>query len=350
MDKLPFELGYRMPAEWSRHESTWLSWPKDPESFPEEILPEVEATYIKMIDVLHKNEKVNLLVDDEIAEKRVAGILASKKINRNITIHKIKTADVWFRDYGPIFINRNGGKGENGIAFTHWKFNAWGNKYYELEQDAHVPEKLPLTAKSFDAPMVLEGGSIDVNGLGACLTTEQCLLNKNRNPSLGRGEIERNLHDYLGVTKTIWLRSGIEGDDTDGHVDDVARFVDEKTVVCALEGNKADENREALEENSELLSKAMDQDGKKFRIISLPMPEPVVYKSQRLPASYTNFYIANGAVLVPTFKDKNDRKALEILQGLFPGRQAVGINCRELVYGFGAVHCVTQQQPDVNKL
>lgn len=344
-DNVPFKLGYSMPAEWEKHEGTWLSWPKDPDSFPDQILPEVQKTYVQMISALHKNEKVNVLVDDDYYESKVRAILKSNDVSLdNVIFHKIQTADVWFRDYGPIFVTIKSDKSK--VAFTHWKFNAWGDKYQDLKNDTHVPDMLPLgKIQGFEAPMVLEGGSIDMNGLGTCLTTAQCLLNKNRNPNLSKKQIEQNIHNYLGATNFIWLKEGIEGDDTDGHVDDLARFVSKDTIVCALDENQKDKNYAALKENFEILKQSKDQDGKSLKVIPLPMPKPVIYDGKRLPASYTNFYIANNAVLVPIFKDENDRKAISILEKLFPERKVIGINCRELVYGFGAIHCVTQQQP-----
>ncbi|MDE1860417.1 MAG: agmatine deiminase family protein [Candidatus Micrarchaeota archaeon] len=342
MTETPFSLGYKMPAEWEEHDATWLSWPKDPESFPEEILPRVEDSYIRMIDALHRNERVCLLVDDEKSERRVAQLLKSNGIDStNIAMHRIPTSDVWFRDYGPIFVTKKGG-----VAFTRWRFNAWGGKYEELKRDAQIPDKIPLGGiRGFNVQMVLEGGSIDMNGLGTCLTTEQCLLNSNRNPSMGKSQIEKNLADYLGATNIIWLKSGIEGDDTDGHVDDLARFVNRDTVVCAVESNHRDDNYNALKDNYAILEQAKDQDGKKLKVVQIPMPGKVLYNGQRLPASYANFYIANKTVLVPIFDDPNDQKALGILGKLFPERKVVGINCRDLVYGFGSIHCVTQQQP-----
>ncbi len=338
----PFRLGYRMPAEWDEHEATWISWPKDHDSFPDEILPKVQNSYIRIIDALHKNEKVNLLVDDTEAENLVRKLLEQNRISSdNIVFHQIPTSDVWFRDYGPIFVTKKDGR-----AFTHWKFNAWGNKYEGLIPDTEIPDKIPLKGvRGFAAPMVLEGGSIDMNGMGTCITTEQCLLNKNRNPNLTRKQIEQNIKDYLGATNIIWLKKGIDGDDTDGHVDDLARFVNKNTVVCVTEENPKDVNYGALRDNYVILSQAKDQDGNKLKVVQMPMPSKVVYNNQRLPASYANFYIANKTVLVPIFDDKNDEKALGILQKLFPDRKIVGINCRDLVYGFGSIHCVTQQQP-----
>ncbi len=341
--ELPFELGYRMPAEWAEHECTWMAWPKDPSTFPPELLPGAEKAYIEIIRNLHSGERVNLLVDSDGYAARITGLLQADGIGmENVALHVIGTGDVWFRDYGPIFLTKEGGE----VAYTHWRFNAWGNKYYELLNDTHIPEKIPIgSMRGFDVPMVLEGGSIDTNGKGTFLTTEQCLLNRNRNPQMSREVIEKNLHDYLGATNIIWLKGGIAGDDTDGHVDDIARFVNDDTVVCALEEDQEDENFAILRQNYELLRMARDQDGNRLNVVPLPMPEAVAYNGQRLPASYANFYIANRKVLVPTFGGSNDLRALEILRELFPGRAVVGIGCRELVYGFGALHCITQQQP-----
>ncbi len=342
---VPIELGYMAPAEWEEHEATWLAWPKSP-SFPEELLPEVEDAYLCIIAALHENEKVHVLVDDEEQEKRVKGLLEGKNTSdTNIFFHRIKTGDVWFRDYGPIFIAKGRGL-KREIALTHWTFNSWGNKYEDLLQDAHIPEKMPLSGmQTFRVPIVLEGGSVEMNGFGTCLTTEQCLLNKNRNPELSRDRIEQYLANYLGATNVIWLKKGIAGDDTDGHVDDIARFVAKDMVVCAVEEDQHDENYRQLNENYETLKEAKDQDGNGLKVVALPMPREVFYRGERLPASYANFYIANKVVLMPIFNNSNDQRALGMLQGLFPGRKVIGINCRALVYGFGSVHCITQQQP-----
>ena len=342
----PYELGYRMPAEWELHEGTWISWPKNPDSFPKELLLDVEKAYAEIIRALSPNEKVNLLVDNSEEERRILKVLGPAGINgTNLSIHKIRTADVWFRDYGPIFITRGKGKGKE-VAYTHWIFNAWGNKYDELKADTNIPNLMPKEGlRGFEVPMVLEGGSIDTNGRGTLLTTEQCLLNKNRNPALSRMQIERYLSNYLGASKIIWLKEGIEGDDTDGHVDDLARFVNANTVLCAFDENSQDPNSNALRENFNLLKNATDQDGNKLNVARLPMPAPVIYNGIRLPASYSNFYIANKVVLVPIFGDKNDGLALDTISRFFQGRKVIGINCRALVYGFGAIHCVTQQQP-----
>ena len=291
-----------------------------------------------MIRVLSATENVNVLIDDEETEERVCSVLGKKN---NVLFHKIKTADVWIRDYGPIFI-----KG-NDVAATKWIFNAWGNKYDDLKADDESGMRVAQSTgfKIFEPGIVLEGGSIDVNGLGTCLTTKQCLLNKNRNPKQSAGKIAEHLRDYLGVTSLIWLDSGIAGDDTDGHVDDIARFVSEDTIVCMVEEDRKDENYEVLNKNYELLLRARDQNGRKLNIETIQMPRRIDAKDGRLPASYANFYIGNTAVLVPTFNDPNDSKALGTLQELFPKRKVVGIDCESLVYGLGAIHCVTQQQP-----
>ncbi len=346
--EVPSGLGYRMPAEWGDHEGTWIAWPKNVLSFPEDILPSAESAYAEIIKALFGNEIVHVLVDSDEYEKRATKILAQHGViedEEKIEFHEIPTADVWFRDYGPIFVMREVDHNRD-VALTHWGFNAWGNKYDDLLMDANIPDQLPLgSMRRFKAPMILEGGSIDVNGLGTCLTTEQCLLNRNRNPQLGRKKIEKNLSEYLGVTNPIWLKEGIVGDDTDGHVDDLARFVNADTVLCAVEENSEDENYMALRSNLEILEGSVDQDGKKLKVDKLPMPGRVEYHGQRLPASYANFYIANNVVLVPVFRDRNDAKALEVIGRHFPYRKVVGIDSRALVAGFGAIHCMTQQEP-----
>jgi len=346
IDRTPFELGYRMPAEWEEHEATWLAWPKNKYSFPGEILPAVEKTYVEIIEALLPNERVNLLVDDEAAGKRVIEIFSSRKGNTsNLILYKIPTGDVWFRDFGPIFITRRDVH-RSDVGYTHWKFNAWGNKYDEIKPDVNVPEKMPLVGlRGFEVEMVLEGGSIETNGLGTFLTTEQCLLNKNRNPELSKGRIEGYLRSYLGAINIIWLKNGIAGDDTDGHVDDIARFVSRDMAVCAVEEDPNDENYTALKANFDLINSSRDQDGNELKVVRLPMPKRIEYEGQRLPASYMNFYIANKTVLVSVFNEENDKKVLDIMQKIFPSRKIIGIDCRALVTGFGAVHCVTQQQP-----
>jgi agmatine deiminase len=339
----PAARGYRMPAEWHRHESTWLAWPKDPETWPNRV-PQVQALFLRLIEVLTQQEHVDLLVDDEGTEEQVrAGCQWPQA--RHLRIHRIPTVDAWIRDYGPNFLLGPDGR----LAFNQWGFNAWGDKYPPLRADARVPDALfpILDAERFTPGIILEGGAIDVNGAGVVMTTEQCLLNQNRNPHLDRAAIEQRLRDFLGVAQVLWLGEGLVGDDTDGHVDDVARFVSPDTIVCVTEEDPADANYAALADNSRRLELARDPAGRPYRIVTLPMPGAIGGGSgDRLPASYANFYVANGVVLLPVFGHAtNDQRAADILQGLFPDRQVVSIPCEPLVWGLGAIHCVTQQQP-----
>ncbi len=344
--KTPSNHGFFMPAEWHPHEATWLAWPKDPVTWPERV-PLVEEIFLQIISALGARERVELLVDGPEVEKDVRKRLITVGASSvDLRFHRIPTVDSWIRDYGPNFLIRRGSRGFD-LAYNHWVFNAWGNKYEDLKKDAVIPELLApvLNLERFIPGIVLEGGSIDVNGEGVCLTTEQCLLNPNRNPGLSRIEIERHLKEYLGVRQVVWLGEGIVGDDTDGHIDDIARFVRADTVVCAFEDDPEDPNYALLRDNYERLQKARTQEGKPFEVITLPMPGPVESDSGRLPASYANFYIANGVVLVPVFGHRNDAAAVETLARLLPDRKVVGINCEPLVWGLGTIHCVTQQQP-----
>lgn len=338
----PLQLGYHMPAEWERHDAIWLSWPYDLDSFPE--IERVEQAYISMIKAIHEGELVNLLVTDEPMLNRVVELLKDAGINlKQMKFHILSYRDVWFRDYGPTFVvDRRREK----VAMINWIFNAWGEKYEGLISDTRIPCLIngDLKLDCFQPGIVLEGGSIEVNGSGTVLTTEQCLLNRNRNPGLDKEDIEAYLREYLGISNIIWLKQGIAGDDTDGHIDDIARFVNPTTVLCAYEDDPEDENYPALKENYEILSKALDQNGNPLKIIKLPMPGTVEDEA-RLPASYANFYIGNGVVLAPVFGCKNDEEALRIIQEAIPDRKVVGINCREIVHGFGTIHCISQQQP-----
>jgi agmatine deiminase len=333
----------RMPAEWEEHEAVWLAWPYDQTTFPH--LTEVEITYGAIIKTLQEHERVNLLVlnpgMEDLARKIIS---ASGGDPDKVMYHHTRYADVWFRDYGPLFVVNNTSRG---LEMVHWIFNAWGEKYPDLMEDTNVPEYLAkvLGIPKYSPGIVLEGGSIDLNGSGTVLTTEQCLLNPNRNPELSRSEIEGYLRCYLGVRHVIWLRRGIAGDDTDGHVDDIARFVDNRTVVCALEENPGDPNFEPLMENYRILKESTDQDGNPLQVIPLPMPAAVVDDGMRYPASYLNFYLGNAVVLVPVFGDPNDGLALMVLEELFPDRTVVGVPSRRLIEGMGAIHCITQQQP-----
>lgn len=341
----PRSLGYHMPAEWERHEAIWLSWPYDLDSFPD--IESVEKAYTSIIKAIHESETVNLLVKDELMLDAVVDRLKKEKIDlHRVRFHLLSYADVWFRDYGPTFVvNREKEAGKD-VAAVNWIFNAWGGKYEELMADTRIACLIndDLKMECFLPGIVMEGGSIDVNGCGTVLTTEQCLLNRNRNPSLNKEEIESYLKEFLGASKVIWLLEGIAGDDTDGHVDDIARFVNPTTVLCAYEDDPEDENFLPLKQNYELLSRETDQDGCPLTVIKLPMPGKVGAE-RRLPASYANFYIGNDVVMVPVFGHKNDKVALKIIEEAFPERKVVGINCREMVHGLGTIHCISQQQP-----
>jgi agmatine deiminase len=345
---LPREAGYRMPAEWEPHEATWLSWPHKLESWPDKFEP-VPQIFVEIVKYLCPHERVNINVKDVEMEEAVKSLLRAGSVPvANVQFHHIPTNDAWARDHGPIFITRqNNSRSE--LAIVDWKFNAWGGKYPPYDLDDVVPTRI---AERFNLPLftpdiIMEGGSIDVNGKGTLLTTESCLLNKNRNPHLNKEQIEEYLKTYLGVTHILWLGDGIVGDDTDGHIDDLTRFVNPTTLVTVLEDDPSDENYELLLENYSRLQSMKDQDGKPFNIVTLPMPGVIEFQEQRLPASYANFYIANNVVLVPTYNHANDKTAISTLQSLFPNRRVVGIDCTDLVWGLGAIHCVTQQQPKV---
>jgi agmatine deiminase len=337
----PRELGYRMPAEWHPHEATWLAWPKDPETWPDRV-EAAEATFLEIIAALVPHEAVNLLVDDGRAERAVRARL-SPDVAERVRLIRLETVDSWIRDYGPNFLVN----GRGGLAYNDWVFNAWGDKYDALKHDDAIPQKLEslLGVPRFEPGIVMEGGAIDVNGAGCVLTTEQCLLNPNRNPHLSRAEIEIYLADYLNAPKTIWLGEGIAGDDTDGHVDDIARFVSEDTVVCVVEDDPADPNYELLRDNLRRLEHATDAHGRPLRVVTLPMPGEIMGRDGRLPASYANFLIANGLVLLPTFGGPNDERAVSTLQRLFPTRRVHPVRAENLVWGMGTIHCLSQQQP-----
>ena len=342
-----------MPAEWEPHAAVWLSWPHDTKSFPH--LEQAEAAFAHFVAEIQESEPVELQVLDKAMQERVSQLLEARHADlRRIRFHQNDYADIWFRDYGPIFVvNCNAHEPAPELtpklAIVKWNFNSWGNKYDVLLKDNNVPyfmnERLRLPM--FEPGIVLEGGSIDVNGRGTVLTTEQCLLNPNRNPSFGKVEIERYLADYLGARHVIWMKDGIEGDDTDGHIDDIARFVNPTTVVCAYQEDESDPDHQPLKKNYDRLQRATDQDGKALTVIKLPVPGWVGDAEGRLPASYANFYIGNNKVLVPLFGRENDRKALEVIQSVFPDRKVVGINAYYLVYGFGTFHCMSQQQPAI---
>jgi agmatine deiminase len=342
----PASRGYRMPAEWEPHAATWLAWPHNAVTWPEQ-LQQVQATYVQLITALQAQEIVHVLVNDAAAATQVLQRLtASGQRHTHLVLHHHATVDAWLRDSGPIFLTPTASTSQS-LAIVDWRFTAWGGKYPEMLPDDDLPRHISslLGLPRFQPNLALEGGAIDVNGRGSCLTTEQCLLHANRNPHLQRADIERALHDYLGVRHVIWLGEGIAGDDTDGHVDDIARFVNPTTVVCALTDDPQDVNYAALHDNYQRLQAATDQDGRPLHVIPLPMPGLVGTAAAPLPASYANFYIANGVVVVPTYNHPNDQVALTILQDVFANRRVIGIPCTPLVWGLGALHCITQQQP-----
>ncbi|MEP6591186.1 MAG: agmatine deiminase family protein [Gemmatimonadota bacterium] len=332
-----------MPAEWARHRGTWLSWPHRESSWPGNF-ERVPAVIAEMVRHLAPGEEIHINVSDAEMESEVRGILQRAIIaTGNVYFHHNPTNDAWCRDHGPIFVQRGSEQ-----LILDWGYNAWGGKYPPYDLDDVIPTRI---AEEFGIPvahppMILEGGSIDVNGAGTLLTTEACLLNPNRNPDLSRETIERRLRDWLGVHHILWLGDGIVGDDTDGHIDDIARFTDARTVVTVVEEDPADENHALLQENLHRLESMSDQDGMPLRIVTLPMPRAVVYEGQRLPASYANFYIGNEVVLLPAYDPPRDRIAQETLQRLFPTRRVVPIDCTELIWGLGAFHCLTQQWPE----
>ncbi len=342
-EQTPAALGYRMPAEWEPHAATWLTWPKDPLTWPERV-PQVQEIYLRVMAALAPHETVNLLVDDAATEQAVRARCDFPGAE-SLRCYRIPTVDAWIRDYGPNFIKR----GANELAYNDWVFNAWGDKYEALKRDDAIPQQLEtvLGVPHFEPGIVLEGGSIEVNGAGVVMTTEQCLLHPNRNPHLDRAQIEDYLRAYLGVAKILWLGEGIVGDDTDGHIDDIARFIAPDTIICALEDDPTDANYELLRDNYRRLQLATDAHGRAYEIVTLPMPGMVGGRDgdDRLPASYANFYIANRIVLVPVFGHANDARALKTLEQVFPDRQVIPVHAEPLVWGMGTLHCLSQQQP-----
>ncbi len=364
----PRALGYHMPAEWHPHAATWIAWPHNASDWPGKFQP-IPWVYAEIVRHLARVEIVHILVSDAAERERAKKILARNGVAiEQVRFHLWPTNRVWTRDSGPIFLRRDPARQAHNdtlptLAITDWKFNAWA-KYDDWQHDDKLPARvahrlqlprwtpeIPLAAegkrKSTSHRVVLEGGSIDVNGAGALLTTEECLLSEvqQRNPGITRAQLEQCFHDFLGIDQVLWLNRGIVGDDTHGHVDDIARFTDATTIVAAVEPNRTDENHLLLAENLDRLHSARTLTGKPYRVVELPLPAPVVFDGQRLPASYANFYIANQLVLVPTFNDANDRRALNTLAELFPRHSVVGIHCMDFIWGLGALHCMTQQQP-----
>jgi len=360
-----------MPGEWEPHEATWIAWPHNRSDWPGKFAT-IPWVYAEIVRNLARVERVNILVKDEAEEAKARQVLVAAEVlpasaetpgarSGGVKFWQIPTDRVWTRDTGPIFLRSSSRVSSNlpPLAATAWRFNAWA-KYSDWKRDALVSFELgrrlgiPIWQPEIEIDgkrrrVVLEGGSIDVNGRGTMITTEECLLSEvqQRNPGVGRAELEQLFADYLGVRKVIWLRRGIAGDDTHGHVDDISRFVAPNVVVTAYEPDPSDANHEPLRDNFLQLKTCTDQSGRPLRIVKLPMPTPVSFNGQRLPASYANFYIANRLVLVPVFDDANDRVALNVLAGVFPGRTVVPIYCGDFILGLGALHCMTQQQPAV---
>ena len=340
-----------MPAEWEPHSATWLGWPHNKTDWPGKFQP-IPWVYAEIVRNLARNEVVELLVNDARAEEQARDMLdKANALSANVRFRRVRTNRGWMRDSAPIFVRRPGKDGP--IAAVNWRFNAWA-KYPDWRNDAKASEQIvqwtgmPSFLPELNGKrIVLEGGSIETNGAGLLLTTEECLLSdvQSRNPGLSRADLERVFADYLGIEKVIWLERGIAGDDTHGHVDDITRFVARDTIVTVVESDKRDANYEPLRSNLARLKRATDARGRKFEIVPLPMPSAILFENRRLPASYANFYIANGVVLVPVFNDRNDRVALNTLAELFPSRDIIPIYCGDLVWGLGTIHCMTQQQP-----
>lgn len=345
----PKELGYVMPAEWESQKAIWLSWPHNTEWWGTEV-SSVEQSYGSWVEALSPGQDVNILVPNNNVKLRAQEVLKDYNIvEQNVHFNSIKTGEIYIRDYGPTFVvnNYTGKK-----AMVSWDFNAWGNKYENSLKDTRVPDLMNKSLKLpvFRPGIVMEGGAIDVNGIGTVLTTESVLLNKNRNPHLSKGELEKYLYDYLGVSNVLWLNEGLFGDDTDGHIDDIARFVGPRQILCAYENDHNDVNYPQLQENYERLVKMKDQDGKSLYVVKVPLAkveseEHAHTGSARKPASYLNFYIGNEQVVMPTFHDSHDFEALQIIKTHFPSRRVVGIDCLDMILDGGTLHCASQQEP-----
>lgn len=347
LNKTPKSQGYRFPAEWEEHEATWLSWPHKEESWPDK-LDEIYPYYCEFIKVLSESEFVRInVVDEEMRKFAMDCIMQSGANLENVEFFIHPTNDAWCRDHGPAFLINP--EAEQKKVIVDWGYNAWGDKYPPYDLDDDIPTKI---GEEFDIPVfypkiVMEGGSVDFNGKGTVLTSKSCLLNPNRNPHLTQEQIEQYLRDFYGVEQILWVDDGIVGDDTDGHIDDTIRFVNENTVLAVVEDNPEDENYAILQRNLEQLKEMRLPNGEPLNIVELPMPDPVVWDGQRLPASYANFYIANKSVIVPTYRCEKDAIALEIIQKYFPDRKVVGIDSTEIIWGLGSFHCLSQQEPYV---
>lgn len=342
----PARAGYRLPAEWEPHAATWISWPHNRATWPGGFEP-IEPAMARIVAALAPQETVHVNVLDAGHEAHVRRILEAADVTGNVVMHRFPTNDAWCRDHGAVFVIRNGAAAP--LAAIDFDYNAWGGKYPPYDLDDRIPARMAeaLGVPRYPGGMVLEGGAIDGNGAGVLLTTEQCLLNPNRNPGLSRAEVEARLRGLLGVRQILWLGEGIAGDDTDGHIDELTRFVGPRTVVTAVESNRDDPNYAPLAANRERLARMHLDDGGRLEVVELPMPAPRYHAGERLPASYANFYIANGVVLLPAFGDAMDREAARVLARVLPDRRIVQVDCADLVRGLGAVHCLTQQVPRV---
>jgi len=343
----PAQRGYRWPAEWEPHTATWLTWPHNPDTWPGH-LEDARREFAVFVRELSQRETVRLLVEDAASEAQATRELATAGVGaERVEPLRIPTDDSWIRDYGPVFLSRRASAGGSELCLADFGFDCWGGKYEPYDRDAAVPAEVQKLSglPRFEADFVLEAGSIDGNGEGTLLTTESCLLNPNRGPGRSKAAMEERLGSWLGVECVIWLGAGIEGDDTDGHVDDVARFVDATTVVAAASEDASDVDAARLAENLRRLRAAQDARGRALSVVTLPMPPPHRVDGERCPASYANFYLANGCALVPTFGVDSDTRALAILRELLPDRDVVGVPCVHLVQGLGALHCLSQQQP-----
>lgn len=341
----PRQAGYRFPAEWELHEATWLSWPHKEASWPDKI-DTVYPAYAQFVKEIAKGEKVRINVIDAAMRAFATTILTEQGVDMSmVEFYLHPTNDAWCRDHGPAFIINNNTTERK--AVIDWNYNAWGNKYPPYDLDDVVPT---LVARSLNLPVyypgiIMEGGSVEFNGAGTILTSESCLLNPNRNPHLNREQVENYLYEYYGMEQVLWVADGIIGDDTDGHIDDTVRFVNEDTVITVVESNQQDENYGILQHNLQKLKTMRLLNGKQLNIIELPMPDAVIWEDQRLPASYANFYIANSGIIVPTYRCKNDDIALQIIEQAFPDRKVIGIDSTDIIWGLGSFHCLSQQEP-----
>ncbi|WP_068595260.1 agmatine deiminase family protein [Vaginella massiliensis] len=342
----PKDLGFRFPAEWEEHEATWLSWPHKEASWPDRIHL-IYPAYAQFIAELSKSEKVRInVVDEQMKRFAASHIMKTDAFLDQIEYYIHPTNDAWCRDHGPAFLVNDQTKQK---AIVDWDFNAWGGKYPPFDLDDVIPTRVgeALDLPVFHPKIIMEGGAVDFNGAGVVMTSKSCLLNENRNPHLTKEEIEAYLKNYYNVSQVLWVDDGIVGDDTDGHIDDTIRFVNEDTVLCVVEENKEDDNYEILQHNLKQLYEMKLEDGRLLNIVQLPMPDPVYCEGERLPASYANFYIANKSVIVPTYRCEKDKIALAIIQECFPDRKVVGIDSTDIIWGLGSFHCLSQQEPKI---